>query len=131
CLIGLTTQAGFHSEHSLQYCRFANDNYPKELLNFVSCAARQARNGLGTFSIAQACHDQILEKLISSVSPVKPEEKVSEAPAKKIEPQKTTRAKTVVPAPVDIRVQESIKPDVVTNRPVNDLPSNAEELKVD
>ncbi len=130
CLIGLTTKAGFHSEHSLQYCRFAKDNYPKELLNFVTCAAQESKKGLGTYGVAQACHDQILEKLIAGASPAQPEVPPTRTTVRPTESQNVTRAR-VVPAPVDIRVQESIKPDVVTNRPVNDLPSNAEELKVD
>jgi hypothetical protein len=130
CLVGLTTHAGFHSEHSLQYCRFAKENYPNELLNFVSCAGREARKGKGTFATAQACHDYILDKTIPKTQKNTPENQASRSSERTTRPSNETRAR-VVPAPVDIRVQESIKPDVVSNRPVTDLPSNAEVLTID
>lgn len=137
CIVGLAQGARFHPEHALQYCQFANENYRNQMSSFVACAGVKARELGGVFEVVQVCHDMILDKIIPQIAPkapirVSPRPSESSVVAESHPPQKEQRARTVVPAPVEIKVQESIKPDVVSSRPVvSETPTNAESLPID
>lgn len=155
CIVNLAKRANWHSEHAIQYCDFANQSYRKEIPNFVKCVIQEAPRGLGVEKTAQACHDRILDRLIPGrrqISAPKPLPR-TERPDQSIEQNPTViyqelpvvtqptqpsvvvdekRVRTVVPTPVEIRVQESAKPEVINDQKAQaDSSSNSENLPVD
>lgn len=134
CLTGLVQKARFHPEHAIQYCSFANQNYRNEIPTFVACAEKKSARARSVLDVAQACHELVLNKLIKNPSPVvvqPPVARVEATPSVTV-PSNATRVRNV-PTPVQIQVQESVQPDVVSNQPrlSADAPSNAENLQID
>lgn len=155
CIVNLARKANWHSEHAIQYCDFANQSYAKEIPNFVKCVIQEAPRGLGVEKTAQACHDRILDRLIPgrrqrqepqpSPRTERPDPRVEQNPTviyqelpavtQPTQPSVVVdekRVRTVVPTPVEIRVQESAKPEVINDQKAQaDSSSNSENLPVD
>lgn len=155
CIVNLVKQASWHSEHAIQYCDFANQSYPREIPNFVKCVIQEAPRGLGVEKTAQACHDRILDRLIPgrrkkpAPQPLprteRPQPGVEQNPSviyheppAVIQPSQPSvvvdekKVRTVVPTPVEIRVQESARPEEINDQKVQpDSSSNSENLPVD
>lgn len=153
CIVNLARRANWHSEHAIQYCDFANHSYSKEIPNFVKCVIQEATRGLGVERTAQDCHDRILDRLIpgrrQKPAPQprteRPEPGVDQnpnviyqEPPAVVQPTLPSvivdekKVRTVVPTPVEIRVQESARPEVISDQKVQpDSSSNSENLPMD
>jgi hypothetical protein len=160
CLIQIVQKAGWHSEHAIQYCDFANQNYRKHIPRFVKCVTTHPLRSKSVEQTAQACHDSILDIIIPLAKPRVKNERppvtvttVEQTPhvtvetktpdVVVVEPQRpvvtiqdqTENKKVVtetVPTPIKIQVQESAKPEEIVDQPVEkDSTSNSEVLPLD
>lgn len=158
CIIDLVQKARFHSEHAIQYCGFAGYNYRSSIPYFKKCIIVQSDKGYGVQESVQYCHDRILGVPLPSnrtegvsrpdksqeVKPIPSQqpEVVStpkESPAateelKAVESPETPKNKTgiskKVPTPVEIKVQESSKPEMEDQPLDSGSTSNAESLPI-
>ncbi len=153
CLVSLVGQAGFHPEHAIQYCSFANTEYRNKIPEFVSCAIRNAQQGLDVYSNVVSCDQQITHPTPpTSVEPTqttqqpqqytpptvhptqKPEVK-DQTPVDQKTKSNNSTEKTAekpsgrkVPTPVEIKIEKSSKPNV-KDQPLNTgSTSNSESL---
>lgn len=139
CYIDLVQGANWHPELAIQYCGFAEENYPRQIAKFSSCVVNETRAGSqNAYRTAQTCHEKILFKPNTIKS--QPEVEIKVIPQKPVEPyvvekpvvvqapQKQTGAGSV-PTPVQIRVQESARPEVINDQPLDPgSTSNSESL---
>lgn len=69
CLINIVQKAGWHFEHAIQYCDFANQNYRKHIPKFVQCISTHPLRSQSVEAVAQSCHDSILDIIIPRSQP--------------------------------------------------------------
>lgn len=69
CMIQIVQKAGWHSEHAIQYCGFANQNYRNQIPRFVKCVTTHPLRSKNVEQTAQACHDSILDIIIPLQKP--------------------------------------------------------------
>lgn len=60
CILDLTEKAGFHPEHSVQYCAFANSEYRNKVPKFVKCAIENSRIGHDVYTTVMICDEQMV-----------------------------------------------------------------------
>jgi len=69
CLMNIVQKAGWHSEHAIQYCDFANQNYRSQIPKFVQCVSTHPMRSQSVVETAQSCHDSILDIIIPRTQP--------------------------------------------------------------
>ena len=143
CLIQIVQKAQWHSEHALQYCDFANQNYRRHIPQFVQCITTHPLRSKNIEKTAQSCHESILDVVISGSkqktveSVVAPEVPVVAPPVVAATPVEVQNKKVVtetVPTPIkiNINVQESAKAEAIVEQPVQvGSTSNSEVLPLD
>ena len=132
CLIDLVEKAGFHSEHAIQYCGFANSEYRSKIPQFVSCVISNARRGFFTYENVLDCDDKIVRGITIRSQPqpeVRPTPEVKPAPTAPANQTSSVPGRRV-PTPVEIKI-EGTNPEV-QDQPVNTgSTSNSEALPLD
>ena len=60
CILDLVEKAGFHSEHAVQYCSFANNEYRNKVPKFVKCAIENSRIGHDVYTTVMICDSEMV-----------------------------------------------------------------------
>lgn len=146
CLIQIVQKAQWHSEHALQYCDFANQNYRRHIPQFVQCVTTHPLRSKNIEKTAQSCHESILDIIIpgSKQKPVVVEvvtsvevtpAVVEVAPIAVVQEEQNKKVVTeTVPTPIkiNINVQESAKAEAIVEQPVQvGSTTNSEVLPLD
>jgi hypothetical protein len=143
CLIDLVQRAHFHSEHAIQYCGFASAEYRNKIPNFVACVVDNAQHGYtDVYSNVVKCDDEMMghvvhppikhkdQPIVVQQSPpvVKDQQPVVKAPEVQEEPAKPAAGPRKVPTPVEIKIEDSSKPEVKDQPIDTGSTSNSESL---
>jgi hypothetical protein len=151
CILDLTEQARFHSEHAVQYCAFAIGEYPKKVPNFVSCVIDNSKRGFDVYSNVMNCDARLTHGTLPKAKPrhekpqpepryepnyptkpggpdFEPEPETRNPKDQQPAPKKTDRK---VPTPVEIKIEGSSNPEV-NDQPINTgSTGNSESLPLD
>lgn len=148
CIVDLVEQARFHSEHAIQYCAFANEQYRRKIPHFVACVIDNSQRGYDVYSNVVRCDNELTHGRVT-----KPKPRQDEQPEPKYEPRypekseqpgqvetkpKAPEAKTSqepasssgrkVPTPVEIKIEASSNPEVNDQPIETGSTSNSESL---